>query len=450
MKVAIAGFAQEGKINYEYWSKLGADITIVDEKDDLKDVPEGISTILGKGAFERLNGFDLVVRTASLNPNHIKTDGKIWSATNEFFAKCPAPIIGVTGTKGKGTTCSLIAGILKEAGKTVHLVGNIGVPALGKLEDIKQDDIVVFELSSFQLWDLEKSPETAVVLMMEADHMDVHSSMAEYVEAKANIGRFQTEEDLLVYHPTNEISAEIASVSKAVKKRFMTEEGASIVIPAEVGISKSSWIPDQVWNDGAGEWITINDQPVCLVSEVGLLGAHNIENICAAVTASWKYAQDVSSIKQSVIDFKGLPHRLEFVREIDGVRYYNDSFSSAQGATIAALNSFKKDSVVLICGGYDKGASFKKLADKASESTNIKHIILVGEVRNMVASKLDEVGFSGYEVLEHNKLQPIIEQAQFKAERGDVVLFSPGTSSYDMFENFEDRGNQYKKIVSNL
>ncbi len=428
MKVAIAGYGQEGESNYHYWSKLGADITIFDEKQEtLRPIPDSVPTQLGPDVFNDLNGYDLVVRTAGLNPNHITTDGKIWSSTNEFFAQCPAPIIGVTGTKGKGTTCSLIAEILKSAGKTVHLLGNIGTPALNILPSISKDDIVVFELSSFQLWDLEKSPETAVVLMIEADHLNVHADMEDYVTAKAQIGAFQTEKDLLVYHPRNKFSAQIAALSPAQKRQFMSDEGANVV-------------------DGK---IQIDGIAICSSSEVGLLGAHNLENICAAITASWKYTQDVAAIKLAVSSFKGLPHRLEFVREVDGVKFYNDSFSSAAGATIAAIKSFTQPTI-LICGGYDKGIDFDELTTAIAHAQNIKAVILIGMVRHTLAEQLTEKDFTHYTVVDSENFKDSIELAQDKAVMGDVVLLSPGTSSFDMFKNFYDRGDQFKQIVGAL
>ncbi len=428
MKVAIAGYGQEGESNYHYWSKLGADITIFDEKlETLKPIPDGVPTQLGPDVFNDMNGYDLIVRTAGLNPNHITTDGKIWSSTNEFFAKCPAPIIGVTGTKGKGTTCSLIAEILKSAGKTVHLLGNIGTPALDVLPSISKDDIVVFELSSFQLWDLQKSPETSVVLMIEADHLNVHADMEDYVTAKAQIGTFQSEKDLLVYHPSNKFSAQIAALSPAHKKQFMSDEGANIV---------------------AGN-IEVEGIVICSSSEVGLLGAHNLENICAAITASWKYTQDVAAIKKAITSFRGLPHRLEFVREVDGVKYYNDSYAAAAGAAIAAVKSFTQP-IVLICGGYDRGTDFDNLTSAIASSHIVKVVLLIGAVRKKIAEQLDAKNYTHYELVESESFRSIIELAQDKAVMGDIVLLSPGAPSFDMFKNFEDRGQQFKQIVEEL
>ncbi|HEX9594532.1 MAG TPA: Mur ligase family protein, partial [Candidatus Saccharimonadales bacterium] len=198
LRAAIAGFDMEGRATYEYLSlRPGVDITVLDERD--VDVPSGVTKITGPDVFSSKLDFDQVWRTPGLSPFKLQTDGEVTSGTIAFFNLCPAPIIGVTGTKGKGTTASLIAAILEESKKTVHLVGNIGQPALSVLPDIKPEDIVVFELSSFQLWDIKSSPQVAVVLMIEPDHLDVHKDLADYLQAKSNIARWQGPDDKVIY-----------------------------------------------------------------------------------------------------------------------------------------------------------------------------------------------------------------------------------------------------------
>ncbi|MFO0970814.1 MAG: UDP-N-acetylmuramoyl-L-alanine--D-glutamate ligase [Candidatus Saccharimonadales bacterium] len=427
MKVAIAGYGVEGEASCQYWLDKGAEVTVFDEKMPSHPLPGGVDSVIGTDAFERLEGYDMVIRTASLRPDKIKTDGKVWSATNEFFAKCPAQIIGVTGTKGKGTASTLIAEILKAAGKTVHLVGNIGLPALEILEQVQGDDIVVFELSSFQLWDLEKSPEIAVVLMIEADHMDVHASMDEYVAAKANVTTHQKSEDLLIYHPTNRYAAEIATRSAAGKRKFFTPEGAYV----------------------NGQDIVIEGQVVCSTSDIGLIGAHNLENVCAAVTAAWRYTQDIRAIRSAVANFKGLPHRLEFVDEIKGVAYYNDSFSSAPGATVAAIRSFDQP-IVLICGGFDRGLDYSELTAAITEQQNIKKVLLIGQTAAAIGRSFDTATFDKFEILTDMDMPQILQKAASESADGDIVLLSPGCASFDMFKDFKDRGEQFKAAVGEL
>lgn len=428
MRVAIAGYGLEGQASYNYWSQLTDDITIFDENDiPSGSILEGVKTVIGKGCFAKMEGFDLVVRTASLRPDKIHADGKIWSATNEFFEKCPAKIIGVTGTKGKGTTCSLIAEILRNDDKTVHLLGNIGVPALEVLPKISPDDIVVFELSSFQLWDLERSPHTAVVLMIEPDHQDVHHSMEEYVAAKANITKYQDSDGLVVYHPTNQFASQIAHQSSADKKKYMTAEGAYII----------------------GGQIVVGDVAIAKTEEVSLVGGHNLENVCAAVTATWEHSKNVRAIQYAIKDFKGLPHRLELVRELDGIRYYNDSYASAPSATIAAIKSFS-DPEILICGGFDRGLDYAELAREIASQQNMKKVVLMGSTKEKIAAALDEAGFANYEITFATDLAEIIASARQFAQDGDVIVFSPGCASFDMFKNFQERGEQFKKIVEEL
>lgn len=426
MKVAIAGYGLEGKASYRYWLQKGDEVTIVDENEQLSDVPSEAKTILGKDAFKQLSNFDLVVRTPPLRPERIETNGKIWSATNEFFAKCAAPIIGVTGTKGKGTTSSLIAEILKSADKTVHLVGNIGKPALGELPNIQKEDIVVFELSSFQLWDLEKSPQTAVVLMIEPDHMDVHSSMEEYVGAKAGVTLHQSENDTVVYHPTNEFSVRIAERSRGTKTKYLSEQGAHL----------------------EGDVIVIDGHIVCQKSEVGLIGAHNLENICAAVTAAWHYTQNIAAIRGAVTSFTGLPHRLEFAGEAGEVRFYDDSFSTGPGATLAALRSFSEPTV-LILGGSDKGIDISPVIEGLEPG---KHsVVLIGQASDKLEGLLKARSFDAYVNLGSDAtMAEIVAQATKLSAPGGVILLSPAHASFDMFQSYYDRGDQFKAAVKAL
>jgi len=432
MKVAIAGYALEGRVNYQYWAQQGHDVTIVDERElPVGELPYGVPTLMGEGVFGKLQDFDLVVRTASLNPSKITTNGKIWSATNEFFDKCPADIIGVTGTKGKGTTCSLIASMLKAAGKTVHLVGNIGTSALEVLPNIKPDDIVVFELSSFQLWDIEKSPHVAVVLLIEPEHLDVHHDIGDYVGAKSNIRVYQTDDDICVYHPSNRLSTDVAHASKQGQLiRYGQEEDGGVYV--------------------RGGNFSRNGQDICSTSALQLLGRHNLENACAAITVAKIYELDDRSIEKGLRDFKGLPHRLEFVRTVDGVDYYNDSFSSAPAATLAAVSSFEQPEV-LIVGGVDRGADFTELATQLANKKNIKKLIVVGEIRHKLKALFDSAGLGDkVELLEVKTMKEILAKAKNAAVASDVVLLSPACASFDMFKDFYDRGDQFRELVKGL
>ncbi|HEU5122291.1 MAG TPA: Mur ligase family protein, partial [Candidatus Saccharimonadales bacterium] len=317
MNIAIAGYAVEGKSNLRYFSRLGHTITIIDERPVLDDVPEGISTRLGNDAFKDLADFDMVVRTASMAPTKLRGAKKVWSAANEFFSRCPAPIIGVTGTKGKGTTASLIASILRSGNKAVHLVGNIGIPPLDELPKISANDIVVYELSSFQLWDLEASPHIAVVLMIEPDHLDIHRSFEEYVAAKQKITQHQTVSDIVVYTKDNQFAAGIAASSAANKIPVQAPQTAHI-------------------KDG---FFYYGDQKLCSIDALQLPGEHNRHNACMAIAAVWQYTKDPMVIEQGFRSFTGLPHRLKLIRVVKDVAYYDDSIATTIGSAIAAMGA---------------------------------------------------------------------------------------------------------------
>lgn len=428
MKIAIAGYGVEGEANYRYYNTPDNQVVIIDERQPSHQPPVDASLIVGEDAFARLDGYDLVVRTASLPPRKIGTDGRIWSATNEFFAKCPAPIIGVTGSKGKGTTCSLIASILQAASKTVHLVGNIGVPALGVLPTVQPNDVVVYELSSFQLWDLEKSPHIAVVLMIEADHLDVHDNMADYVMAKSQIACHQTASDLVVYNAANEYAASIAQLSAGEKIGYQAVETAHVT-------------DDFFW---------YGEQKLCSVNALQLPGAHNLDNACAAIDAVWQLTQDVAVIEAGLRAFTGLPHRLKFIRDVNGVAYYDDSIATTPGSAIAAINAFAQPKV-LIVGGSDKGADYAPLVSAITMSDNIRAVVAIGDQGPAIAELLAKSGAGGLvHVLDTKEMHTIVTQSAAHAQAGDVVILSPACASFDMFKSYSDRGDQFVLAVNEL
>lgn len=427
MKIAIAGYGTEGRSNYRYFAAQGHDITIVDERDELVDVPEGAQTILGAGAFEQLKGFDMVVRTAGLAPRKIRTDGKIWSATNEFFAEVQTPVIGVTGSKGKGTTASLITSVLRAAGKRVELVGNIGRPALDAIDEARQADVVVYELSSFQLWDAERAPQVAVVLFIEPEHLDVHANLDEYISAKANIARAQTTTDRIVYNERNQFATQIAGLSVGQRLPY----------------------PNEWFVHVRGDQFYYGDTPICDVDNLQIPGAHNIENACAAITAVWPWVQDGAIIAEGLRGFNGLPHRLKFVREVQGVSYYDDSIATTPGSAIAALAAFAQPKI-LILGGSSKGADFTELAHKVATS-GVRSVIIIGSEADSIEAKLRAVDYESVQNLGlHTTMAQAVQAAARTAQAGDAVILSPACASFDMFKNYVDRGEQFIAAVNAL
>lgn len=430
MRIAIAGFGIEGHSNYSYFSALeNNEITIVDERpaEKLENLPEGAQLLTGEGVFNKLNNFDLVVRTAGLSPHKIRTNGKIWSATNEFFSKCPAPIIGVTGSKGKGTTASLISEILKAAGHKVWLVGNIGLPALDVLAEIKPSDIVVYELSSFQLWDIEYSPQVAVVLYIEQEHLDVHTSMEDYVAAKANITARQKPNEHIIYNSNNSYSSKIAASSPAVSIAYPSESAAHIK------------------NDS----FYYGKMLICPLKALKIIGAHNQQNALAAIDAAWQFTQNTAAIFAGLNNFKGLPHRLAFVAEKNGVRYYDDSIATTPSSAIAALRSFPAETPkVIILGGSFKGSDFTELALELTKHQ--VQAILIGDEAERLKQACDAAGFKNYEILQNTKAEEFTNCAASLAQPGSVVLLSPAAASFGLFKNYAHRGEAFISAVNNL
>jgi len=429
MKIAIAAYGLEGQASYRYYSKDPSnEITIFDNNPDFVG-PEGVTTVTGPDAFDHLQDFDLVLRSPPIAPDLLKTTAKIWSGTNEFFAQSPAQIVGVTGTKGKGTTSSMIASILEAAGKKVWLVGNIGTAALDILPNMTASDIVVYEMSSFQLWDIETSPHIAVVLPIEPDHLNVHKDMDDYVAAKGNIRRFQKEGDICIYHPRNDYARQISELnSVASKERYgIADDGGA-------------YLKDDAFYTG--------EHIICSADEMQVPGAHNIENATAAISVALQLGISNDDIATGLRNFKGLPHRIEFVRELNGVEYYNDSFSSAPGATVAAINAFTKPELVVL-GGIDKGADFNEMVETIKIHDNVKEVVLIGEVRHKLQTLLAEAGVTTkVTVFDGRTMSEIVDYLVSQAVAGDLVLLSPGCASFDMFRDFYDRGTQFRTLVN--
>lgn len=424
MKVAILGYGIEGKVAYDYWRAHGDDVTIFDDKP--VQVPEGAQFQLGPDW--QLEGFDLIVRSPGTRPDRIPTDAKTTSVVREFMNKCPAPVIGVTGTKGKGTTTTLITKMLAAAGKTVHIGGNIGLPALAFLDKVKPDDWVVLELSSFQLMDATKSPQVAVCLMIVPEHLNWHRDMDEYVQAKANIFKFQKPSDQATYNANNMNSAAIGSISPGKKLPYYDVRGAYV----------------------EGGQVMFQDKVICAVSDVGLLGLHNLDNVCAAVAAVYPIVGDAIPLARAIKEFKGLEHRLELVRELDGVKYYNDSFAANPLSTIAALNAVVEPKVVII-GGFDRDLDLAELAAALGQhKEDLRKILVIGAAGERVGGVLRANKIDNFEILIDKEMSVIVKKASELAQKGDAILLSPGFASFDMYKNFEERGNDYKEAVGKL
>lgn len=432
MKLAILGFGVEGLSAYNHFKdQEGIEITIFDAaKVPRIPLPDTVRFVsIENNDFGDLHGFDKLIRTPSIAPSRIVTDGEISSVMQEFFGLCPTRnIIGVTGTKGKGTISTLIRDILQQAGKRVHLAGNVGISVLDILPEVQPDDIVVIELSSFQLWDMQVSPHVAVVGMIEPEHLEIHADFADYLAAKANIAKWQQPDDVVVYHPTNEFSAQIAQQSKGRKIRYNTPEGAQIL-----------------YGD-----IVVQGHAVAARGEVQIPGEHNLENICAAVTAAWQFIKNTGAIRRAIKEFTGLEHRLEFVREIGGVEYYNDSISTTPGSVRAALNSFTPANEILIIGGqYDKGVDFSDLAAELARQKP-KKVWFVGPMGQKIFELARSAGYQNGELLLEWRMSEVVRKAAAIAEPGDFVVLSPAVASFGDFNNYQERGQKFKEAVEEL
>ena len=447
-RVAIIGLGVSNIPLIDYLYDLQAKVTVFDQRDKEKleeDIVRktenyGFELVTGKNALHFLRGYNIIFRSPSCLPTTLqlvseqKRGAIVTSEIEMLMNTCPCKIIGVTGSDGKTTTTTLIYEILKKGGYNCHLGGNIGIPLFTKVRDFKEDDIVVLELSSFQLMGMEISPDISVITNISPNHLDKHSSYEEYIEAKKNIFNYQDSTGKVVLNYDNEITRGFKNEAEGKVVFFSSKEKLDDGVIYDDGMIKEC-------EDGVRKHL-IN------VKAIHLRGIHNYENICAAIAAtSGLVSQETQG--EAIKEFKGVEHRLEFVREINGVKWYNDSIGTSPTRTIAGLNSFD-EKIVLIAGGYDKNLDYAPLARPILDK--VSKLILMGKtapkIYDAVVNELDpdEV----FPIYRAKNVEQSVELAYKFAEPGEIVLFSPASASFDMFKNFAERGEKFKELVNNL
>ena len=397
----------------------------------------GMRAALGPDYLDHLDGAGVIFRTPGLRPDvpqierAVAAGAVLTSEMEAFLELCPCRMIAVTGSDGKTTTTTIIAGLLKAAGYRTFVGGNIGRPLLCQVDDIRPDDMVVLELSSFQLMTVRQSPGIAVVTNLAPNHLDVHKDMDEYVNAKRNIFAYQDECDRLVLNADNEITAGFARESRAPVTLFSRRKAV------EGGV----YLRDRT--------VMCSGRPVLTAGDILLPGLHNLENYMAAIAAVDGLVPD-EVIREYARTFGGVAHRIELVRELDGVRYYNDSIASSPSRTIAGLRSFDQK-VILIAGGYDKHIPYDVLGPEIT--AHVKTLLLTGDT----AEKIRAAALAAPDYREGRPairdcadLREAVERARELAQPGDVVIMSPASASFDRFRNFEERGDTFKRIVNEL
>ena len=450
-KIGIVGWGVEGQSAYRYFGPQHEYLIVNEEpRDDFppqsptvkvqfleKQRSPGLTgNVTDLSYLKGLEACDNIVYSPTSYKNLHKAygdDPDFWvKATTDrhiFFKTSKSKnIIGVTGTKGKGTTATLIYKMLQAAGKKTYLGGNIGKSVLDFVRDVQPDDWVVLELSNFQLHHFTYSPHIAVCLMIVPEHLDWHLNMEEYVKAKASIFLHQTASDVAIYFADNPYSTQIAGQSKGKKIPYYKSPGAYVRGDGLIVIGK-----DEI--------------EVMPKSEVKLLGEHNLQNACAALTAFSEAAWDLDTAKQVLSSFSGLEHRLELVRSLEGVKYYDDSFGTTPDTAIVAMKSFSEPKIMIL-GGSDKGVPFDGLADEVTKN-NVKHVITIGKTGPLIAELLRQRGFRA--ITEGIATMPeIVTASRQQAAKGDVVLLSTGSASFGLFKDYKDRGNQFKAAVAAL
>lgn len=436
-KICVVGIGISHLPLIDFLLDCGATVTACDMKTKEKLgatydalVSKGVSLVLGKEYLQHLSG-DLIFKTPGLRPDVpelLEAQAKGIPVTTEmelFMQLCPAHITAVTGSDGKTTTTTLIYKLLTMAGFTTHVGGNIGAPLLPEIEKIKETDRVVLELSSFQLQTMKTSPHVAVITNITPNHLDYHKNYEEYIDAKKNIFRFQKENSLLVLNESNDVTRGAKGEAKGNVITFSRTETADVYLDGDV--------------------IMFRGEPVLNTCDIKIPGNHNVENYMTAIAAVYP-AVSAEIITQCAKEFGGVAHRIEFVRELEGVRYYNSSIDSSPNRTLNTLGVFSEP-VVLIAGGKDKGIPYDALGPALKE--HVKAMVLVGPTAKVIADVAKKIAPDIPVIFEETYEQAVLA-AKDQATSGDVVLLSNASTSFDMFNNFEERGNLFKKLVMEL
>lgn len=444
--VLILGYGREGKSIHRWLMTHYPDMRVgiadrrVKTDSTTGEIDNGAAVYNGEGYLFHLDEYDTVVRSPGISPylpevsEYIKKGGHVTSATNIFFSLVRGTTIGITGTKGKSTTSSLIAHILSSAIKDVRLAGNIGEPMLDSLDTADANTVFVLELSSHQLLDCRYSPHIAVMLGIVSEHLDYYPDFLSYVNAKGNITRHQVAGDYFVYNPTHTYVREIAKTTAANHVRFGADKTSELQTYIQRGII--------MVNAKDGE------SPVINLADVPLLG--NVENVLAAVTVAQLMDVPVISIAAAITPFQSLPHRLEYVGEYRGVRFYNDSLATIPQATVHALEALGPDVVTLLAGGYDRSVDFTELGAYL-RSHFVPTLILFPDTGEKIWEAIGEVQ-QDYPIqkFEVSSMEEAVRLAYKHTPQGKICLLSPASASYNMFRDYEDRGNQFKTAVREL
>ena len=448
-RVAIIGLGVSNLPLIDYFYEKRAKVTVFDNKEIL-DIPKEIldkvtnysmEFSFGNNYLSKLSGFDLILRSPSCLPtvDELKKEeerGAIVTTEIELLMKmCPCKIIGITGSDGKTTTTTLITEILKASDKNVHVGGNIGIPLFTKLEDIKPDDIVVLELSSFQLMGMEISPDISIITNITPNHLNIHKDYEEYIDAKKNIYKYQNKDGILILNYDNDITKECSIDAKGKVVFFSSKNKLD-----------NGYIVDETIIKQCDDKLR---KHLLNTTKINLRGIHNYENICAAIAATNSIV-DLETILKVCSEFKGVEHRIEFVKEIDNVKWYNDSASSSPTRMISALNSFDED-IVLIAGGSDKNFDYTPIAKPILEK--VKTLILIGQtsekIFDVVKTEADNQNKNINTYMCTSLNQAVILAKRYSSPN-EVVLFSPGSASFDMFKNMYERGKIFKEIVNKM